>query len=90
MKQKDRGLMVKNDKPQTCLVENGVHSCCDTFVRWYSDEVARLAARQSSSNIDAGEPPRLRFLEESGLWLEDGCVTTKRLAKVQWSCLCGK
>jgi len=30
-----------------------VHCCGDTFFRWYPDEIAKLAARQSVSNIDA-------------------------------------
>jgi len=60
-----------------------MHCCCDTFSRWYPDEIARLAARQSGSDIDASEAPRLRLFEEGHLWLEDGGVTSTRLEQVQ-------
>jgi len=66
-----------------------VHSCCDTFIRWYPDEIAGLARRQSSSNIDASELPRLRFFEECRLGLEDSCVTNKRLEQVKRRTLLG-
>jgi len=67
-----------------------VHCCCDTFFRWYPDEIARLAARQSGSNIDASETPRLRLFEKGRLWFEDGGVAAKRLEQVQWRSLDGK
>ena len=60
------------------FVENGVHCCCDTFLRRYPDEIGRLAARQSGSNIGASETPRLRLFEKGRLWLEDGGVAAKR------------
>jgi len=72
------------------IFENGVHCCCDTFLRWYPDEIATLAARQSGSDIDASEAPRLRLFEEGRLWLEDGGVTSTRLEQVQWRSLGGK
>jgi len=90
MKQKDRGFVVRNGEPGNFFVENGVHCCCDTFFRRYSDEIARLAARQSGSNIDTSETPRLRLFEKGRLWLEDGGVTAKRLEQVQWRSLGGK
>jgi len=65
MKQKDRGFVVKNGEPGNFFVENGVYCCCDTFFRRYPDEIARLAARQSSSNIVASETPRLRLFEKA-------------------------
>jgi len=90
MKQKDHGFVVRNGESQKIFVENGVHCCCDTFVRRYPDEIARLAARQSGSNIDASETPRLRLFEQGRLWLEDGGVTTNRLEQVHWRSLGGK
>ena len=80
MKQKDCGFVVR-------ISELGIkirrkQCCCDTFFRWYQDEMVRLAARQSSSKIDASETPRLRLFEEGRLWLEDGGVTIKRLEQV--------
>jgi len=70
MKQKDRGFVVEKRRAVSCLpkknfVENGVHCCCDTFVRWYPDEIARLAAGQSCSKADASETPRLRLFERA-------------------------
>jgi len=67
-----------------------VHCCGETVLRWYPHEIARLAARESGSNIDASETPRLRLFEEGCLWLENGGVTTKRLEQLQWRRLGGK
>ena len=53
IKQKDCGFVVRNGEPEIFFVENGVHCCCDSFLRWYPDEIAGLTARQSGSNIDA-------------------------------------
>ena len=64
MKQKNRGFVVRNGEAGKIFVENGVHCCCDTFYRWYPDEIVRLAARQSGSDIDATEAPWLRPFEE--------------------------
>jgi len=61
MKQNDRGYVVRNGEPGNFFVENGVHCCCDTFSRWYLEEIPRLGTRQSSSNIDASKTIRLRF-----------------------------
>ena len=91
MKQKDREFVVRNGEPgKKNFVENGVHCYCDTFLRRYPDEIATLAARQSGSNIDASETPRLRLFEKGRLWLEDGGMTAKRLEQVQWRSLGGK
>jgi len=90
MKQKDRGFVVRNGEPGNFFVENGVHCCCDTFFRRYPDGIARLAARQSGSNIDASETPRLRLFEQGRLLLDDRRVTAKRLEQVQWRSLGGK
>jgi len=61
-----------------------VHCCCDTFFTQYPDEIARLAARQSGSNIDASETPRLRLLDKGCLLLEDGGVAAKRDLIKDW------
>ena len=78
MKQKDCGFVVRNGEPENFFVENGVHCCCDSFLRWYPDEIAGLTARQSGSNIDASETPRLRLFEKCRLWFEDGGVAAKK------------
>ena len=81
---------MRNGELEFFFVENGVHFCFDTFFSGYPDEIARLTARQSGSNIDASETPRLHLFEKCRLWFEDGGVAAQRLEQVQWRSLGGK
>ena len=60
MKQKNLEFVVRNGEPGKFFRRK---RRALLFFRWYPDEIAGLTARQSGSNIDASETPRLRLFE---------------------------